>query len=403
MVDLRKGIRLKKRDLALFLLVVIFVPSPYLQTISIIGRLYNYLRLLSAPFIALMWFMRKGKMSRTWVLIAFLIYGWLTLVTQINHDGFSQVYTCIIYLIESKAFIMLIDMYSAKDLDRTIHVIRVALEVLFWINFISVLYKPGGLYLAIETNENYGYFLGMRNNTIEVILPFLALLLFETYMQRKSKIHVIVCCGAALLTYVISSSANSLLCVVVILVYAIFALNNKTYKYLKVPIYVAVSGIFTIILAVLGLQRYFEFFIVQVLGKSGTLTNRVRVWERSIYYIIKKPIIGYGVEATTLKKMKIFATNSCHNYFLDFLYYGGIVMLVLVAILLFISVRRLYRNNAEKVAEVIGIGLASYSILWIATPIHRGTLCYMLVFLLLVYKCNYKTAPNYSTIKLKRR
>lgn len=403
MADLRRGIRIKTRDLALFLLVLLFVPSPYLQTIDLIGRFYNYFRLLSAPVIALMWFMRKAKMSRVWVVIAFFIYGWLTLVTQINHDGFFQVYTCIVYLIEAMAFIMLIDMYSTNNFDRTLHIVRVALEVLFWINFVSVLYKPGGLYQAIETNNNYGYFLGMRNNTIEVVLPFLTLLLFETYMQNKSKIYVLVCCCAAFLTYVISSSANSLLCVVVFLVYAIFGLNNKVYKYLKVPVYFAVSGIVTIIMAVLGFERYFEFFIGQVLGKSGTLMKRVKVWDRSVYYIARKPIIGYGVEDTTLKKMKIYATNSCHNYFLDFLYYGGIVMLMLVAILLFITARKLYRNNAEKVAEVIGIGLASYNVLWLATPIHRGTLCYMLVFFLLIYKCNYRTAPNYTTIKLKRR
>lgn len=391
MVISKQWIRFSYKYVILFLLTLLFIPSPYLQTFFMFNKAYLYLRVAAAPVIMVMWFRKAPLDSIRWITLAVGIYLWMTIVTYVRHNGSSYVTSGLVNLLIAAAFFMLIDMYLRMDYFQSLRTIRLAMELLFWINFASVILHPNGLYIAVESNANIGYFLGMRNNTIEVVLPFLGILLLETYAFNKNIAHFLVCTGAALATYLISSSVNSLLCIIVFIAYGVFFFyRKKIAPYLKVNYYLLASALITVLLSAFRLNRYFEFFISRILEKSVTFSNRMTIWERSIHYIRKSPVIGYGIESNNIKYLKIHALNSCHNYFFDFLYYGGVILLVLVLILIIITVSKMYKNNKPKVSEILSITFASYFVLWIATPIHRNTLCYMFAFWLIAYKC--KTA-----------
>lgn len=364
--------------------------------------IYNAGR-ISISVVVIIYWLCVGKKSWAWVFTMIGYYAWILFVSVLYGASSSIVKNCILAMVYGPALVMLVDLFARANYLRSITAVRRALEILFWLNVISVILRPKGLYIAIEANQNFGYFLGMRNNTIEIILPMLGLSLIEEHLTRQSLPHTTLLTAVALLTFMVSKSMNAVLCMVFLLAYILFIYHGKTLRILNIWFYFIVSAVVTFLLTVLNIQQRFEHFVTSVLKKSVTLTGRSRIWESALPYIRRKWFIGYGVESEAVKSSKIHAVNSCHNYFLDFLYYGGIILMLLIIVLLIITTVRLYRENDSKTAEALGLIFGAYFILWLATPIHRMTICYMFLFWFAAYRCGAKVEFKIRAAKRRKR
>ena len=101
---------------------------------------------------------------------------------------------------------------------------------------------------------------------------------------------------------------------------------------------------------------------------------------------MKRPITGYGLELPAERFTKINAVNSCHNYYLDLLYNGGIVLLAIYIAMLVMCVTRISQVTDRRGRAIASTVFGVYSILWIATPLHRGTVAIMFVMWMLLSK-----------------
>ena len=107
-----------------------------------------------------------------------------------------------------------------------------------------------------------------------------------------------------------------------------------------------------------------------------------------IYWIKKSLLMGYGYETPSFKILKIGHPNSCHNYALDFMYMGGIVICLILLIILLYTFFKIKKNTTYS-SLILSSTICSYFILWFATPIHKDVLCIM--FLIFTMACNLQT------------
>lgn len=77
-------------------------------------------------------------------------------------------------------------------------------------------------------------------------------------------------------------------------------------------------------IVIFKIQKIFSFFIVNILHKSIDLTGREKIWNRVLYWVMQKPIMGYGYETSEILQKKFMLTDGsyfhfahCHNFLLQ--------------------------------------------------------------------------------------
>ncbi|MFR8313280.1 MAG: O-antigen ligase family protein [Ruminococcus sp.] len=163
-------------------------------------------------------------------------------------------------------------------------------SVLLVINSISVILYPGGI-TALDT-----YFLGHD----DTLLYWLILYIIFTFMYQqccKNKKEILLVCtfvsGTSLL---ILKSISGILCMIIfILFYNIIGKSKKLLISSNIAVLVLNVGI-----VIFKIQKIFSFFIVNILHKSIDLTGREKIWNRVLYWVMQKPIMGYGYETSEI-------------------------------------------------------------------------------------------------------
>lgn len=382
--------KLSRLGKLVFVATLCFVPSAFLQTIGILATAYNLVRYaIAVPAMALWLAHARRRSAGKWMGAAACFYVMMFLSTLIN-GNMGLLAQAAKNFVVSVGFLMLLDMALERDYMAALSAVRLALEVLVLLNLVSLFVAPRGLYRIqseLTTANNPAYFLGHRNAVIEVLLPMLGLNMLESHL-RYGKLcrHVYLFLGISLVTVLFTWSANSLVCMAFMAFYALYLYRRPHWRLFRAGVFCAVSAAASAVLTVFKLEYAFQWLIVNVLHRDMTLSKRTKIWEQSVGWIARSPLFGYGVETTDVKHAKIIAINSCHNYFLDLLYFGGVILLVITMVLFFMTIRRMYRRNTVRTAEVLAATMGGYFLLWIASPLHRANLCWMFMFWLFAYR-----------------
>jgi len=94
--------------------------------------------------------------------------------------------------------------------------------------------------------------------------------------------------------------------------------------------------------------------------KDYTLSSRTIIWQFSYYYIVRSPAIGYGNEPANISVMKI-SINHTHNLFLETLYRGGVVGLILLVVM-FLSLTFESVNKRDVLYKFLSIMILVFMI-----------------------------------------
>lgn len=108
-------------------------------------------------------------------------------------------------------------------------------------------------------------------------------------------------------------------------------------------------------LIIFRLQYLFADLIQNVLHKDLTLSHRTIIWDKALELIYKKPIFGHGLAESynvfsvyhdyTGGNNSVWTSMSGHNEILQLLYYGGIVLIVILLIMYLTACREFRRHN----------------------------------------------------------
>lgn len=263
----------------------------------------------------------------------FLITIWflyLILITFINYNDLFYALRIITipYVMSFYAFIY------KKKIVKILHNWCFWLAVLVFIDFISIILFPNGMYN--DGLYSLNWFLGYKTARFQIELPLCTISAYLSKIEKgKIKFSSFLYLFISMYCTLVAKTTSAFACLFILLIYFVFLnyseridCGKKILK--KVFDYKIIILIY--ILAVLSLYYINDLHIVQnfiqfVFHKDASLTTRTTIWQFMIEKIQEKPFFGFGIlnqDAYISITNSPFA-NSAHSLFLGLLIEGGFV------------------------------------------------------------------------------
>lgn len=332
--------------------ITFYLPASY----AVPGMIY---KLWKAAFLfvslcacALLVFRKNIRFSIRYAIFV-LFYAWIYLGTGILTDTGNVAKT---NFIRCFGFITLFEvsfyLCSKKTIAKSFLTAGLIMSLIHFLSFIRYSGLDGGMrhgqiYVVagriMKNSTQNWYFLTYDNDSIFYFIPVAALLLYYYHNYSKSALKLFVFYLGFILYMFISKTAAtamvSMLLFTLLVVYYLKCYEGDSLK--KVPklklnyrLAILIGVVFSIIMvSIVGggvataIGNYF--------GKDGSFSGRDKIWAKAIKYFLENPIVGYGIEPAEQVWDKIGQTH-CHNIFIELLYTGGIIALVLFAAVLYL-------------------------------------------------------------------
>lgn len=182
---------------------------------------------------------------------------------------------------------------------------------------------------------------------------------------------------------------------VMIAIYTIAIMRSHALKHgMMAAAGIGVLGTITVV--VLRLQELFSFLIVDILHRDLTLTTRTVVWDKAFDVIESAPLFGYGLEDSVTAQIRFGTVESSHNFFLDQIYYGGVVALCLLVVGLYMVGRSLRKCHSKKAVAALVSCLGGFFCLGIVEPLGMGLAYLTIPVALSYYACSIESATHLS-------
>lgn len=377
----RLSTRVSKKSILYFLLCAVIVRPDYLLSFPIVYRCYSLASVVALTYIVLHLAKNKDHLPLP-IKTLIGIFVWLLIATAMNGGSISACWDAIELPLVA-LFITYIGMKT--DAGRFLHSLECLLILYVIINFITVVAFPNGLEYGVQQYVNgrdeLVFFLGQKNVVIKfsLLAEFCVIIEAILYYGRCKLFERII----SVMVFCVGIYTNSVITVIASILPLIFTFLN----FEKVPEWInSVSGAFInlaffVVIIIMKQQERFAFIIENVLGKNLTFTSRTRLWDIGLLLSSQKIWTGHGVEPKAAVIAKTgFSNDSFHNFIVDYLYQGGIVVLVLwliFAILLWISIRKSQNVIIARVCNLIAF---SFLLVAISEPFTRGRVTPFVIF-----------------------
>lgn len=362
-----KSLSISKRELLYLISFFFFLQPRWFYYIPFVNRVFRYTNILLCGLLLLIYVADHHNSKIVNLTLIYHIY--LTVVTILRKGDIGTA------IIDSALFIgltILTDLVIRTKPAFLYTKLMYLLDLEVIINLLTIILKPEGLYSTTYFRSNY--FLGYDNQMINILIPtlLLAFLYYETG-YRRSGLHLFIISSTVIASVVLVWSGASLVIMAIVFGLLMFKLKDNT-RIFNMRNYLLVNVNLFFILVVFRLQELFEYLIVVVLQKNLTLSGRIYTWSRAIYFILKKPVFGYGIEDQTYRASKmalrqyfavsarssIFPGLHAHNRFLETAYRGGIILTIIYVVMLVIVVKNLMKNKELNSAKILAVFLFAY-------------------------------------------
>lgn len=317
-----------------------FIPSSYAVP-ETIYRSWQFLLFCVAVmfFIAVL---LRGKIYLRWVLFCsfFIAYNLLSSA----FSGFDAGYeTCLFNVARGIGFVSILE--YGWSVDKRGYLKAFIGAGLIWcsVNFASyILFRDilGGMQRgALEYGKSYvtsqhWFFFTHDNGTVFFYIPVMASIFYyaERFNKRLFPLAYLFCILSELM-YLDLSSTTALIAVGFFLLSCCLS-TNGIIRHLFSKLNGCRSFNFGLVLcaAVVVLALFGNFVgVVSNLGKAGTFSYRLSIWDNAIKWFIHAPLLGYGLESTVTAVSKL-SFNHCHNLILQLLYSSGLIGFILYVI-----------------------------------------------------------------------
>ena len=306
----------------------------------------------------------------------------------------------VVFFSIATAFILLCDIGIWYSPEKTMRCFLLVGITVCTLNAFTVFlyFNHGGMnHSTIEygrtLTKNY-FLLGEDNATYFWSWPVLVVTWFYYYRYSKSKFFRISALAFTIIlsaSYLYVWSAMAMVaCISVPIVLFIFirGLNRekkgkriRNHKGIQFWYMWILGLLFNMLLSLQVILPLFQPIIVKVFHKPATLSSRTFIWERSLVQISQSPLFGYGSEPAELTTRKILI-NHTHNLFLETLYRGGwvaLIILVLFFIILTIESSRVRTSILYKYLIIMVFAFLIYSSVYFAFYRYHYLILYILM------------------------
>lgn len=283
--------------------------------------------------------------------------------------------------VKGVAFLAFFDRKLKEKNVDFLRIIYFSLELMIFVNFITIFLYPEGMYVSGAYSQNY--FIGNRNAHIRWELPALCIKMAYDRLKKNNNrlsLNFYILYAVSAISAIRVESATS---IILLAVFAIFVVLEQSQffhylvKKINVPpiasLMVLVAGTIIVVGGTIASNQIFALkYILQFFNKSSTLTGRANIWISALASINRRLFLGYGYETSDMISMNLVGTtgwgSSAHNLLLELLYTGGIVLVVIV-VFVYVLIQRNFRiGSFTKTSKVVGVWLLLISIMGLVEP-----------------------------------
>jgi len=378
-VEKRKWNIVKELVFFLFLTAPFFQVGYLMDTVSWVPKAYTLWQVIAGAIICV--YFVKDKMVRKLLSIYIPIAGLLITMCIASGVNEGSLKRALQYSFGTVVICLVMQYGIEKSLKRFLQSQIILFGGLSYLNFMSVLAYPGGLYSYLDYYRD-SWFLGFKSGHIPYQIAFLFFVLIYREIcveKEKQRSYSEFMWFSIIMIYASNVLVKNRTAMVILLPVAIAAAFPKMLRFTKlfnVAIY-ALAGIFmNLLLVVFRGQELFRWLIVGVFHRSMTLTLRVYVWDLAMKRIVEHPIIGHGYDTFVFSE-EIVTT---HNEILELLYKTGIVGLLFFAVLLVLVMIKLFKNRKNTAAAYISGFLGVYFLMFVMEQHAFANFFFILIF-----------------------
>ncbi len=215
------------------------------------------------------------------------------------------------------------------------------------INTLTVLLFPNGMYTSSFYSQNF--FLSYRNAwfIFYLIALYICLLNNELYPTRQTKMWLVAVIVSEYISMIRQWTANGLFCITIGLFLFLLWKKHKNYAF---PVWAVILSELAVAVGLIffHIQERVLFLIVGVLKKDPSLTQRVRIWNNALESIKDSFWIGHGsMSSTTASTFLGYGVNHAHSYYLNTIFYFGIIGLVIGLCIIYYA----FSDSKEKTSQ----------------------------------------------------
>ncbi len=370
----------------LSILILGFIePAAVAQQAELVGGIWHIIhiffladRYLSLLIIIVFTIQYLHRFLNSFLIILLLYLSWIVLANVFSGNGISTI----------KLFVRIFSLYLLLSVYMEIGhfaaitgAFRFWLELFFGINLLTQLIYPTGCYF--DDRGWTMWFLGNRNT---FIYTYFLLLFFATINElMKSSIprfryYVLVI--LLLFSLLKSQSVTSSIAMIIITGLILLGRNTKFSKY-RLTIYAfLVSSAISFALITSGVNTRVSNLIETYLQRNADFTGRAGIWKHALIDLQGNMLKGLGWSEISVEwDWQVF---QCHNMYLDILYVGGFILLLLFVGLTFLALKKLDKRKATISDNLFSFFMIGYSIVFLMEA-RRDDISYIVLLMMLYY------------------
>ena len=298
------------------------------------------------------------KLSRGFLFIIF--FGvWGILTTIINQGLVGRVLTDVVSI---WALYMLVSCAMKMNSKIAIGQLTNVMLMLTTLQFASIMIFPRGIPVDLTriNPANPLYFVTTSNGTTALVaLTMILIYIRDRSLSKKRRfLNFTLPIGICMLTAILSLSATAMITASLLLVlpFTLKFLDRK--KHFDKPLFWITSyfGLTALVLFT-GESTTIANILFYFTGRLG-FTGRITLWERGIEMILRNPLLGYGRQSGGV--IEIWGGYfSSHNVLLELMLQGGIILLILWVLSIWVNVKKANAIPDKTLKRIISISLFS--------------------------------------------
>lgn len=332
-------IKVPSQNTTVYFLILIAIFRPAYIPYTWLNFIYRAAQAIGLLYLLLITFSHKLKNSK--LILLFGAYYWVLLLsTFINSGNIEEV---IKEILTTLLVVLWVHNASEKNPKSCVNQLMIVFSVLIFANLLTVIFFPTGLYKSADAvvSARYGWLLGHQSLFSMYAAPAICIsaLYWNNHRNLRSFLYLLLVVVACVIQITILGSANNLMCIAIIAVGIIGMCVLKMKKFDFKLVYVGVA-ILVLVISVFQATEFMKPFVTKYLHRDMTFTQRTFIWERALAQSQEHWLIGAGVQTGDTLAFQLEATHA-HNQYLQCLYLGGIILLVIFLMILIKSFENL--------------------------------------------------------------
>lgn len=256
-------------------------------------------------------------------------------------------------------FVLWADLYCGKFRKVFYDTLAVYLGIIFIIQWLYIMLDNG--HFGYSSSKNALNLVMSDNFLGYIFVPYLVLLAVRSYEKNnKLSIYSILMMAICLHSVVVSGAASCTVGLVSFVLLVLFTIIFRGYLSIDLKWYLIIYTILFVLIIYMNVQMYFESYLREYLGKEGTFSGRLPIWNQAIRLIKEKYMYGFGV--TYLGRPVVVGPIAGrlwgpHNYYFSMILENTVIGFLIFICMIVLSAQNIVKCNNRFIVSFISAGL----------------------------------------------